>query len=130
MFGGTMTTSASPTVRPSICRMCTNGCAILVETDDGRPVRVTGDPDNPVYEGYTCVKGRALPALMNHPDRLLHSLRRRADDTFERVSSEQAMDEIAARLLDIRDRYGPRAIAGYAGTAQFASGGASFVFFS
>jgi len=61
------------TTLPSICRFCHANCAILVEVEDGRPVRVTGDRANPAYHGFTCAKGRQLPALHAHPDRLLHS---------------------------------------------------------
>ena len=60
----------------SICRFCHANCGILVELEDGRPVRVTGDRANPAYHGFTCAKGRQLPALHAHPDRLLHSQKR------------------------------------------------------
>ena len=46
---------------PSICRFCHAACAILVDVEDGRAVRVLGDRENPIYHGYTCAKGRALP---------------------------------------------------------------------
>jgi anaerobic selenocysteine-containing dehydrogenase len=46
---------------PSICRFCHAACPILVDVEDGRAVRVLGDRENPIYHGYTCAKGRALP---------------------------------------------------------------------
>ena len=46
--------------QPAICRVCTALCPILVETENGVVTRVTGDPDNSLYQGYTCPKGRAL----------------------------------------------------------------------
>ena len=101
---------------PSICRFCHANCAILVEVEDGVPVRVTGDPENPAYHGFTCAKGRALAEAHTHPDRLRVSQKRRADGRYEEVSSEQAMDEIAARLREIVDEHGPRAVALYPGT--------------
>ena len=101
---------------PSICRFCHANCGILVEVEGGRPVRVTGDPENPAYFGFTCAKGRRLPDAHAHPDRLLHSQKRRADGDFEPIASERAMDEIAARLGEIVAKHGPRAVALYPGT--------------
>ncbi len=69
-----------------------------------------------MYGGYTCVKGRAQPEFMADPARLLRSLKRAPDGEFHPIPVMDALDEIAERLLVIRDRYGPRAIAGYWGT--------------
>jgi anaerobic selenocysteine-containing dehydrogenase len=110
-------------IEPSYCRFCPNGCPILVEVDpaDGRAVSVTGDDSNDVYQGYTCVKGRALPEQHNHPERLLHSQRRRPDGTYEPISSTEVMDEIAARLREIIDQHGPQSVAFYFGTMVIGS---------
>ncbi len=108
-------------IEPSYCRFCPNGCPILVELEDGRAVSVTGDPSNEAYQGYTCVKGRALPEQHNHPDRLLHSQRRLPDGTFEAIPSDVVMDEVAARLRDIVERHGPESVAVYFGTMVIAS---------
>ena len=59
---------------PSFCRMCHSACPILVDVEDGVAVKVSGDPSSEIYHGYTCIKGRALPEMHAHPDRLLHSL--------------------------------------------------------
>ena len=100
----------------SICRFCHANCGILVEVEDGRPVRVTGDPENPAYFGFTCAKGRRLPEQHAHPDRLLHSQKRSDDGSFQPIPSERAMDEIAAKIGEIVRRHGPRAVALYPGT--------------
>jgi anaerobic selenocysteine-containing dehydrogenase len=106
---------------PSFCRVCPNSCGILVDVEDGRVVRVTGDRENPLFRGYTCVKGRAIPEEMQRPDRLLHSQKRQPDGSFRPIPVEQAMDEIAERLAAIVDEHGPRALAGYIGTYVIAS---------
>jgi anaerobic selenocysteine-containing dehydrogenase len=103
----------------SICRFCHAACAILVDVEDGRPVRVVGDKENPIYHGYTCPKGRALPEQHAHPERLLQSQRRGADGSFEAIGAEQAIDEVAAKLEAIIERYGPRSVAMYTGTFSF-----------
>jgi anaerobic selenocysteine-containing dehydrogenase len=101
---------------PSYCRFCLTGCPILVDVEDGRAVRVTGDPTNDVYQGYTCVKGRALPEQHYHPERLLHSQKRTPDGGVESIASEQLVDEVAARLSQIIERHGPESVALYYGT--------------
>ena len=104
------------TVVPSICRFCHANCGILVEIEDGRAVRVTGDRANPAYHGFTCAKGRQLPALHVHPERLLHSQKRVAPGEFAPIASGQATSEIAARISALVAEYGPRSVAIYAGT--------------
>jgi anaerobic selenocysteine-containing dehydrogenase len=106
---------------PSFCRMCHSSCPILVEVEDGVAVKVSGDPSSEIYHGYTCIKGRALPEMHNHPDRLLHSLKRQADGSLARIAPEQAMDEIAAALTRIVDEHGPLAVALYSGTFGLAN---------
>jgi anaerobic selenocysteine-containing dehydrogenase len=103
--------------RLQMCRICTNGCPIVVDVEGGRVVRVRGDADNPVYQGYLCPKGRVLPDLHNDPDRVLHPLRRTDDGSFQRVELDDAVAEIASRLGEIMATHGPRSVVGYAATA-------------
>ena len=103
-------------MKTSFCRICPNSCPVLVEVEDGRAVNVTGDPSNEVWQGYTCVKGRKLPELHNHPDRLLHHQKRMPDGTYVSISSEQLLDELATHVRELIDESGPNAIASYFGT--------------
>ncbi len=107
------------TTHQSFCRFCHAFCGINVTVTDGRVAKVIGDVDNPMYRGFTCVKGRALPDQHNHPDRLLHSMKRMPDGSYAPVAVDEAIAEIAARLTDIVAEYGPRAVALYAGTFSF-----------
>ncbi len=115
-----MTDKVTTATVPTVCRLCIAHCGVLatVENDAGRRkvTRVTGDPDNPVFAGYTCPKGRALPELHNHAGRLLHSLRRGEDGSHSAVGSESAIAEIAQRIQAIVAEHGPRAVACYVGT--------------
>src|SRR6476661_2742245 len=106
--------------KTSTCRLCTAMCPIVVTIEDGRAVAVHGDRDAPLFEGYTCPKGRALPEMHANPARLLHSLRRRPDGSHEPISSDDAVAEIADRLRAIVDRHGPNAVAIYIGTSSSA----------
>src|SRR5438067_1667287 len=106
--------------KASTCRLCTAMCPIVVTIEDGRAVEVHGDRDAPLFEGYTCPKGRALPEIHANPNRLLHSLRRRPDGSHEQITSDDVVDEIADRLRDVVDRHGPNAVAIYIGTSSAA----------
>jgi len=106
-------------VHDSFCRFCHAGCAIKVTVEDGRAVSVIGAKDNPIYHGYTCAKGRALPEQHAHPERLLRSQKRGADGRYAPIASGVAMDEIADRIARIVARHGPRSVAIYTGTFSF-----------
>ncbi len=105
---------------PTLCRLCIAHCGVLahVEDDNGRRkvTKVTGDPDNPLFKGYTCPKGRALPELHNHEGRLLHSLKLQADGSHTPIASQDAVVEIADHIQALIDEFGPRSIAFYVGT--------------
>lgn len=102
-----------------ICRSCAAMCPIVIDREDGRPVRIIGDKHNPVYWGYTCIKGREMVSQLRHPDRLLGSLRRESDGRFTPITSAQALDEVTQKLQRIIAEHGPRAVATYAGTYIF-----------
>lgn len=55
--------------RPGFCRFCQANCAMPVDVAGDRVAAVRGDPDNPVYGGCTCQKGRRLAVAHNHPGR-------------------------------------------------------------
>lgn len=110
--------SANAHVVPSFCRNCTAYCPILVTVEDGRAVRVTGNPKAPAYNGYTCPKGRSLPEQHNAPDRLLQPMARRAGTQREALGPDEALDEIAARLEQLVADYGPKSVAIYYGTGN------------
>jgi anaerobic selenocysteine-containing dehydrogenase len=103
----------------TFCRVCHASCPMEVDVVDRRVVAVRGVMDDPLFEGYTCIKGRQYPDQMSNPDRLRAPLRRRADGTFEETTSAQSLDEIAAELRRIIDTYGPRAVATYTGTGGY-----------
>jgi anaerobic selenocysteine-containing dehydrogenase len=114
-------------IHRSFCRICTNNCAIKVAVSDGRVVEVKGDTADPLYAGFTCIKGRAQPQYLYSPDRLLRPLKR-TQDGFTPIPMVQAIDEIGEKLLRIRDRHGPRAIADWSGTMLTATAGTSMPF--
>jgi anaerobic selenocysteine-containing dehydrogenase len=102
----------------TFCRFCHANCAMLVDVEDGKAVAVRGDPEDPVYGGYTCIKGRQLVEAHYHPERLL-SCQKKVDGQFTPITTEAALDEIAAKLRAIIDEHGPDSVAVYGGTYAF-----------
>lgn len=122
----TFLSTCEPLTVPTICRLCPAHCGVLATVSNGRLTEVKGDHDNPLFRGYTCPKGRALPELHNSGDRLHHSQKRQADGSFVPVPIDQAMDEISAKLRAIVEKHGPRSVAVYTGTSgQAYPGGAN-----
>jgi len=101
--------------RVSMCKVCPAYCPIEVTVENGKATKVVGNRASPLYGGYTCPKGRALPEAHNHPERLLHSRKRQPDGSFANIGTTQAIDEIAARLKAIIAEHGPEAVAVYPG---------------
>jgi len=110
---------------------CPDSCAVLVTVNEqGRAVKVEGDPSQPVTQGFLCGKVAKYLDRVYAPDRILYPLRRkpgaakqplqkgREHEAFERVSWDEALDAIASRLQGISDEHGPESILpySYAGT--------------
>jgi anaerobic selenocysteine-containing dehydrogenase len=96
------------TVR-SFCRVCTSVCGILVDVDGDRVVRVRGDRDHPLSHGYTCAKGRALPGMHHHPERIERPMVRMGGELRPTTWGE-CLDDLATRLRAIVDEHGPAAV--------------------
>src|SRR5271165_7203722 len=105
----------------SACRMCHGVCQVLVHVSGGRVVKVTGDPDSPASRGYICPKGAASPELLYHPDRVTHPLRRtgkRGEGKWQRISWDDALNEIEETFSRIKRESGPEYVAIGQGTGR------------
>jgi len=117
-------------VRGACPHDCPDTCAMLVTIKDGRAIRVAGDPDHPFTRGFLCAKVNRYVERTYHSGRLTHPLRRigrKGEGRFERITWNDALDEIAARLGDIaRSADGPQAILpySYSGTLGLIQGDA------
>ena len=108
----------------AICRFCHATCGLKVTLEHGRVVDIIGDIDNPVYHGYSCVKGRNFHQFHYDPNRVLHPLRRDATGSLQPVGLAAALTGIAADLQRILAQHGPRSVALYGGTfSHFCSAG-------
>ncbi len=81
-------------------------------------LRIRGDREHPISEGYLCQKAQRLNYYQNHSDRLTSPLRRREDGSFEEISWETAIEEISAKLVHLRDTFGGRSLAYFGGGGQ------------
>jgi anaerobic selenocysteine-containing dehydrogenase len=105
---------------PGACPLdCPDGCSWIVTVRDGEAVKLRGNPDHPFTRGALCAKVARYLDHTRTPDRLLHPLRRtgaKGEGRFERISWDDALSEIAERLLAIRERHGGEAIWPFQGT--------------
>ncbi len=101
------------------CRFCHAYCPMVATVENNRLLSVAPDTDNPVYGGYTCIKGRQMVEQIYHPERLQQPQKRQPDGSFTPIDSRTAFDEIATQLQDILRRHGPRSIASYNGTYSY-----------
>jgi anaerobic selenocysteine-containing dehydrogenase len=127
-----MPTLSLPLVRTGVVRGacphdCPDTCALLVHVEDGRAVRVQGDPSHPVTQGFLCTKVNRYIERSYHPDRLTTPMRRvgrKGEGRLEPASWDEALDEISARLRGVIAEDGAEAILpySYAGTMGLVQG--------
>jgi anaerobic selenocysteine-containing dehydrogenase len=124
--------SATRVVHAVCSHDCPDSCGVLVTVDElsGRAIKVQGDPSHPVTRGFLCGKVAKYLDRVYSPDRLLYPMRRRKGvakgplpqgreaEAFERISWDEALDEVAAKLTKIAAEFGPESVLpySYAGT--------------
>lgn len=111
------------TVLPSVCFSCHSTCEVLIYKDKntGEILRVEGDPDSPQTRGMLCPKGLAAKQLVYNPKRLLKPLKRvgeRGEGKWEEISWDEALDTVAEKIKDYKERYGPQGLAILEGTRR------------
>src|ERR1051326_4931922 len=131
---------------------CPDACGVLITVEDGRATRIQGDPEHPVTQGFLCAKVAKYLDRVYSPDRVLYPMRRvgpkgpvarqrsfatpelpsaavptKADstDVWQRISWDEALDEICSRLRGVASEFGSEAILpySYGGTLGTLNGG-------
>ena len=90
-------------------------CSLIAHVDNGKVVRIQGDPDQPYTAGFACGKVNRDSDLVNSSERIATPLRRtgpKGSGQFEPITWDQALDEIAVRWKSIIKESGPLAILG------------------
>ena len=108
-------------VKTYCARMDHGGCGILVHVENGKILKIEGDPESPLSRGTICAKGIAQLERLNRPDRLKYPLKRmgkKGESNWKRISWDEALETIASKIREIMDRDGPRAISFAQGTPK------------
>jgi len=111
---------------------CPDSCGVLVTVDTltGRATKVQGDPSHPVTRGFLCGKVARYLDRVYSPERLLYPMRRKGSvpkgplekgreaEAFERISWDEALGIVAAKLKAVAEEFGPESVLpySYAGT--------------
>jgi anaerobic selenocysteine-containing dehydrogenase len=110
-----------PTIRTVCAHDCPDMCSLLAQVEDGRIVKIQGDPDQPFTAGFACGKVNRDMDLVYSPQRLTVPLRRtgpKGSATFQPITWDEALDEIVSRWQGIIAESGPLALLGYAYSAH------------
>ena len=103
---------------PGMCQLCSTVCGIIGHVKDGRLIKIEGNPNDPNSRGYVCARGHAGLNHLYHPERLLYPLKRigkRGEGKWKRISWDEALDEIAAKLKAVRESGKPEEFAFHQG---------------
>ncbi len=109
------------TVKKSCCFFCHQNCGVLAYVKDNQVLAIEGDPDHPIGRGGLCARGNIALKHLDHPARVnypLKSIGQRGDGQWQRISWDQALDEISGKLSAIRDEFGAEAVATAGGTQR------------
>lgn len=106
MFGGGVVAS----IVKSACPLnCWDSCGFQVTVENDKVIKVEGDPSHPITKGKICGRGRMLETRTNSPERILYPLKK-VNGEFKQISWNQALDEIAYELKEIKEQYGSSAV--------------------
>lgn len=108
-------------VKRALCFGCWLQAGVLATVENGKVVHLRGELDHPVNQGWICERCKAFIEHLYHEDRLNYPLKRvgeRGEGRWERISWEEALDEVAERLQQIKKGQGAEAVASVAGTGR------------
>jgi anaerobic selenocysteine-containing dehydrogenase len=115
------------------CSICQIGCGVLAHVEDGRVVKVEGDPESPLNKGQLCAKGLASLDYLYHPDRLRQPLKRvgkRGEGNWATVSWDEALDMVADKLAETKKKHGAESVAFLQGSFKGGTQGSQLLRFS
>lgn len=100
------------------CRGCISNCGVFAHVRNGRVIKLEGNPEYPLSKGAMCAKGLSGIQALYHPNRIKYPMKRigeRGDNKWQRISWDEALDTIAKKLMDTREKYGAEAVLGSTG---------------
>ncbi len=96
------------------CNVCEAMCGMVLTVDDGKITDVRPDKEDVFSRGHICPKGPAMREVLEDPDRIRHPMRR-TPGGWERVGWDEALNEAATRLDEIKRAHGVNAVGLYVG---------------
>ncbi|WP_286142817.1 molybdopterin-containing oxidoreductase family protein [Adlercreutzia caecimuris] len=102
--------SVERVMHKTACHGCTNCCPVRVYTEDGRVVKIEGDPDGPLNKGGVCLKCLSQIQTVYSPRHVLHPMKRvgeRGENRWEAISWEEAVDLAGEQIATAVKKYGP-----------------------
>ncbi|MCB0579352.1 MAG: molybdopterin oxidoreductase family protein [Phaeodactylibacter sp.] len=96
------------------CNLCEAICGLAIEHENGKISSIRGDEQDPLSRGHICPKAVALQDVYEDPDRLKYPVRRTING-WQRISWEEAYDEVVANLRKVQEKHGPDAVGAYFG---------------
>ena len=97
------------------CTLCYHSCGTVVTVEDGKAVKIEGLKSHPLNKGKLCPKGEAALEHIYAPHRLKYPLKK-VNGNWERVSWDQALEEIAGKLLQLKKEFGPSVLGVFSGS--------------
>jgi len=97
------------------CTLCYHSCGTRVTVENGRAVKVEGLESHPINQGKLCPKGEAMLDAVYNPERIKTPLKR-VGEKFAPISWDQALDEIAAKLNQLKRDFGPEVLGVFSGS--------------
>lgn len=104
--------SVERVMHKTACHGCTNCCPVRVYTEDGRVVKIEGDPDGPLNKGGVCLKCLSQIQTVYSPRHVLHPMKRvgeRGENRWEAISWDEAVDLAGEQIATAVKKYGPYA---------------------
>lgn len=97
------------------CTLCYHSCGTKVTVEEGKAIKVEGLESHPLNKGKLCPKGEAALENIYDPERLKYPMKR-VNGRFERISWDQALTEIADKLLKLKNEFGPSVLGVFSGS--------------
>ena len=95
------------------CRACIANCGVIAHVRNGRVIKLEGDPADRMSKGSMCAKGLAGIQALYHPNRNKYPMQRvgeRGENKWKRISWDEAIDIIARKLMETREKYGAESL--------------------
>ena len=121
MIGASAVKDGVEQLMPTACGICPARCGVIAYVKGGRLTRVAADKEHPY--GQLCPLGNASAQIVYSHNRIRHPLKRigrRGEGKLQRITWDEALDTVASKLKELKEKYGAECVATYGGRGTFA----------